>query len=291
MRLIALMPCRSDAWCVGLSARVALMWCDALVLLNHASDERTNEVIWRMLRSELGERMMIAAEPDPAWHEMDHRQRLLQHARAFGATHIALVDADEVLTGNLLDTVRRDVEILPRGTVLSMPGYNLRGGIDRYHASGLWGNRLFSLAFRDDPVLHWSGDTFHQREPAGMMLRGVQTVAQHAGGVLHLWGASERRLRAKHALYKITERLRWPGKPVPEIDRMYSWWRDGRPECGDTPGRWVYCNVPTSWWEPYADLMRYLDAGAAPWQEAECRRLIAEHGREMFKGLDLFGVV
>jgi hypothetical protein len=27
------------------------------------------------------------------------------------------------------------------------------------------------------------------------------------------------------------------------------------------------------------------------WQEAEVRRLVAEHGAEMFAGLDLFGIV
>jgi hypothetical protein len=36
--------------------------------------------------------------------------------------------------------------------------------------------------------------------------------------------------------------------------------------------------------------MKYLDVDAEPWQEAEVRRLVAEHGRETFAGLDLFGV-
>ena len=110
---------------------------------------------------------------------------------------------------------------------------------------------------------------------------------------MHLWGASERQLRAKHALYKITERLRWPDKPIATIEKEYSWaikGEPGHPSFG-TPETWKYNTVPDSWWAPYAHLMKYLDVDAEPWQEAEARRLYAKHGPERFKGLDLFGVV
>jgi hypothetical protein len=50
--------------------------------------------------------------------------------------------------------------------------------------------------------------------------------------------------------------------------------------------------VPESWWAPYENLMQYLDLSedTEPWQQTEVKRLIAEHGREKFVGLDLFGV-
>ena len=37
--------------------------------------------------------------------------------------------------------------------------------------------------------------------------------------------------------------------------------------------------------------MKHLDLDAVPWQESECRRMMAQHGVERFRGLDLFGVV
>ncbi len=49
--------------------------------------------------------------------------------------------------------------------------------------------------------------------------------------------------------------------------------------------------IPAEWWAGYEDLMQYLNVDAEPWQEAECRNLIREYGREKFVGLDLFGVV
>jgi hypothetical protein len=172
---------------------------------------------------------------------------------------------------------------------LQLPLYNLRGGIDRYHANGLWGCRIVSLAFADDPALGWSGDKFHAREPQGKPLRPFPTIKQGKGGVMHLWGASERRLLAKHALYKVTERLRWPDKRVRDIDFEYSQCVTGG--TGIPPECWTFNSVPESWWAPYQHLMKYLDIDAEPWQETEVRRLVDLYGRERFAGLDLFGVV
>jgi hypothetical protein len=310
MKLVALMPVRNEAWVLGLSARAALAWCDAICILLHSCTDNSFQIIADIQREYAPRRVSWTIEDNPQWDEMAHRQYLLNDARDMGATHIAIVDADEILTGNLLDTVRRRIEELPPGHILQLPGYNLRGSIDRYHANGVWANRWFSAAFQDDPRLGWSGDRFHAREPQGMALRPSRPVAQGEGGILHLWGASERRLRAKHALYKITERLRWPAKPVSEIDGQYNlaiynsrtaavgWNKAGpialaldRPEPPeDWPGPFTFQTVPASWWEPYGDLLRYLDVDAVPWQEEESRRLVAEHGAAAFAGLDLFGV-
>lgn len=108
---------------------------------------------------------------------------------------------------------------------------------------------------------------------------------------MHLWGSSERRLIAKHAWYKVTERLIFPSKPEDRIDALYNLAIKGTNDANyGTPATWTYSPAPESWWAPYAHLMKYLDVDKEPWQEAEVRRLVAEHAREKFSGLDLFGV-
>lgn len=292
MKLVATMAVRNEAWCLGIIARAALMWCDVLVCLNHASTDASSDILAE-ISHETG-RVVVISEESPEWDEMRHRQMMLHVARGIGATHIAIVDADELLTGNLIDRFVDPacIAMAPQsGQIVQLPGYNLRGGINRYHANGIWGNRWFSTAFREDARLSWSGDTFHAREPKGIELRPYRPIAQGQGGILHLWGSSERRLRAKSALYKITERLRWPAKPVAEIERMYNWAVYGEKDsCYGTPDTWTYRDVPAEWWAPYAHLMKYLDVDAETWQIAECRRLVAEHGAARFSGLDLFGV-
>lgn len=295
MKLIAIMPVRNESWCLGLTARAALMWCDELVVGLHACEDNSETILYDIELNETRGRLHAIDLPGDSWDEMAHRQMLLDEARAHGATHIALVDADEILTGDLVTVfgnaaIRTQTYAYPRqGHLLQLPLYNLRGGIASYHANGLWGNRIVSVAFTDDPALGWHGDRFHHREPMGKELTRFQPIAQGEGGVMHLWGASEERLLAKHALYKVTERLRWPEKPVSEIDQTYSMCIKGA--IREDASKWRYSVAPDSWWEPYGDLAeKYLDLRQTPWQIAEVRRLAAQHGRR-FAGLDLFGIV
>jgi hypothetical protein len=311
MRLIGMMPVRNEAWCLGLSARVALMWCDALIVYMHACTDNTLGIVADLIHENPG-RVIARTERNSEWHEMFQRQHMLEIARGAGATHLAIIDADEILTGIVCPyvedsyfadgsgdskpSIRRFVEDIPHGSIFQLPGYNLRGSLNRYHSNGIWGNRWFSLAFADAEGLHWSGDRFHQREPMGRPLVNYRPIQQGQGGILHLWGCSERRITAKHALYKVNERLRWPNKPIAEIERMYNLWRSPADSAVEYPYQtdwakpWTFADVPASWWEPYAHLMKYLDVDAEPWQEKAVRDAVTEHSAETFRGLDLFGV-
>ena len=284
MKLCAILPIRNESWVCGLSLRAALMYCDAAVVLLHACTDDSAAIVSNVAAEHPG-RVTVLVDDSDVWAEMPQRQRMLEAARDNGATHIGIIDADEVLTGNLLPIIRGLIEKMYPMRVMQLPGYNLRGGLEKYHANGIWVQRWFSTAFKDDPSLGWSGDRFHHREPMG----GASLCrygTQHNGGVMHLWGASERRLVARHRAYKLTEALRWPTKPIADIDRMYSLAIHGQPH--DRPQDWHYMSVPDAWWEPYARFAQYLDLDAEPWQESYCERLIAEHGEERFKGLDLF---
>jgi hypothetical protein len=235
------------------------------------------------------ERIELSGEDadSATWDEMAHRQLLLRRARARGATHIVIMDADELLTGNLLPTIRQRIEQIPPGWIFQLPGYNLRNSLSSFHANGTWGNRIFSAGFADHPCFKWEGDRFHHREPMGLSTdRAIQICNQGQGGILHFWGASERRLKAKVLQYKITERLRWPDKPVEEIlAEGYNWALDGRPGTDDVPEKWQYAVTPPEWWVPYAELMKYLDVDKQPWQEKWNEEMIALHGLERFRGL------
>lgn len=297
MNITGIMPVRNEDWVLGMSARVALMWCDSLAILDHASTDSTPSII-EDLQSEFGDRV-ITERIEGEWDEMAHRQLTLEGARSIGATHVAIIDADEILTGNLLGDapsghccVRGMVETLEPGNLLQLPCYNLRGSIHRYHATGIWGNRVVTVAFKDDGYATWQGDRFHHREPMVFANVPYRPVAQGEGGIMHLWGADERRLIARHALYKVTERLRWPDKSPSQIDHLYNLAIHADASNGTGFSCvWQYASVPSEWWNPYQDFIKYLNPPETPWQEVEANRLYEKHGSKMFAGLDLFGVV
>lgn len=286
MKLTALMAARNEDWIIGLSARVALMWCDALVVLNHASTDQTAAILSDIAAEHDG-RVTILDEPNPAWNEMNHRQRMLDAARAGRATHIAYVDADEVLTGNLLPAIRDQIASLPPGSYLqcALPCIWPSLDVQRDDASP-FGRAMTMLAFCDRAGITWKpkadGYQFHGREPHGV--RVGARFSRSSGGVMHLQFAARKRLIAKHALYKMQETVRWPGRrTAKQIDDLYN--------LAPSEAGAIFAPVPDVWWVPYAHLMHFLDTEAEPWQAGECNRLWREHGPAKFAGLNLFGVI
>lgn len=302
MRLIGLMPVRNEEWCLGFTLRVALKWCDEVVVFCHACTD-DSPFIAAEIGKESGGRVTVIGDPRESWDEMRHRQALLESARAMGATHIAMIDADEFLTANALVGIRGLAANTRPGWMLDLPLYNVRQ-VQRsnvpmewmqYHTNGVWGNRWIATTFTDRPELNWCGDGYHHREPFGAEWRGrhARPLSQGEGGTLHLWGASERRLRAKHALYRITERLKWPQKPSSWIEDVYDSATNPQSAFAQqmrVNGPWTFAAVKAEWIEPYADLLPYLEVDAEPWQIAEVKRLVQQYGAEKFHGLDLLGV-
>jgi hypothetical protein len=261
------------------------MWCDETVVLDHASDDRTPDIL-DAVKSETG-RVTIIREKDKTWREMSHRQRLLNEARKRGATHIAISDADEILTGNLLPTIRDQIAGLLPGGLIRCALPCITRSVNHYRADqSIWAKAETTLAFADREDLSWhaqhDGYDFHHREPYGAQHQSH--IPRHRGGLMHLQFVYRRRLVAKHALYKMTEVLRWPGRePVHQVDQRYS-------QAPDWNGM-MLAPVPERWWEPYRHLMHYIDTNHEPWHETECRKLLELHGADRFAGLNLFGVV
>ena len=274
MNLVACMLCRNEAHEIGLTARAALLWCDALVVLNHASTDETLGILTEIARDTERGRLVVLHEPDPIWYEARHRQRMLMEARALKATHVAIVDADEVLTGNLLQRIRDAAEALRPGEILQPHWTCLARSLDRWYTSGVWGDNWVSCVFRDDPQYHWTapqGYDFHHRHPFSQRpLHTVRPFAKGDGGLMHLQFVNERRLRAKQFLYCLVERERWPRMRGPQaVSATY-----GRAVFESDPATTTTAAVPAGWWA-YPDLMRHLRMDGPIWQEQECERMLA----------------
>ncbi len=296
MKIIGVLPVRNEDWVLGLSARALLRWVDELVILDHCSTDGTAEIIDDIQEGMLsGESKPVwyTKEENPVWEEMRHRQELLEIARGRCATHIVTIDADEVLSANLVPHIRDIIAEIPEPCVLQLPWITCRDSIQQQHASGLWAEQHASAAFKDEPRCHWmsrAGYDFHQRAPMGRPEIPFKPVTHAGGGILHLQYSNRRRLLAKQYLYGLTEKLRWPGRDtVAEINRRYAYSVYGQATRIDNPN-FDLAPVPAEWWAGYEDLMQYLHLDAEPWQEDQCRKILAENpGIE--EGLDDFGLL
>lgn len=282
MKLIGCLPVKNEAWVIRLTIRVALKWCDHIIVLDNGSTDQTGQYLNELALANPG-RLTIFEQGGPVWNDMDNRQFLLNMARQAGATHIAIVDADEIVTSDIVGGIREAAEKLPDGIRLNMRLRNLVGSVTAYRGDGYfhaWGD----MVFKDHPKLHWTarkGYQFHHRKPFGLK-KQFQRYGP-SGGVMHLSMVRHRAFLAKVAYYKMIERIRW-NKTPDQINRQYDWWRIPGPER----------TVPPGWWLKYKhegllDLLSLDDSGET-WHVYECRKLLAKHDPDQFAGLDLFGI-
>lgn len=284
MKLVGLMLARNEDWIIGLSARVVLQWCDELVIMDHASTDKTPEII-----ASLGERVTSLQWKDASkWDEMTMRQKLLEAGRKIGGTHFAMIDADEILTANLVSYVRPWTSALKSGEVLELPMIPTWRNLYQYRDdSSVWSRAWMSLAFLDAPNMSWQpaidGYQHHQRTPHGCIRQIRPLTDKRQGGVIHAQFANWERLVAKHVHYRMMEHIRWPDRmSVNDLNKKYN-------QALDENGL-LLSPSPLGWVEPYATLVHeYYKTSGEIWYQREIERLITIHGRERFHGLDLKG--
>ncbi|MEM9064133.1 MAG: hypothetical protein AAGB51_01445 [Planctomycetota bacterium] len=288
MELVGLMHVRDEQWVLGLSLPALLRFCDRVVLLDHGSTDRTPAIADKVAETH-PDRLIRTQWEGRHYNEMGIRQKLLDTGREVGGTHFFMIDADEVLTGNLLSRVRGLVAELEPGFGLELPWPAMWGNPDRYRSdASVWSNNTKLFAYADEPSLghrpHGDGYDMHHQAPRGLRMPTKRPLgADSDGGVMHLQFANRRRLVAKHAWYKMSETVRFPGRePAELIDRKYN-------QALDETGLGL-AEAPDSWWAPYADLRSEMNLNDSPWHEAEVLRFWQEHGSEMFEGLELWGL-
>lgn len=278
MKLTATMIARNEAWCIAASAIAALAWCDDLVIVDHQSTDATADIVSTIARDNPGRVHMLTVAGE--WNEADYRQAALIEARKHGATHIAVIDGDEVLTANLLPTIRGAIEAAPVGVMLKLPWIILWKSPSLYRTDGMWGSARAFVAFEDSPGVQWGavgGMQFHTRFPGGVRFQDVGN--RDGGGLIHLQFYNWRRALCKQVWYAMQEAIRYPGRTsTEEINAKYS---RSLSEAGAT-----YAPIHADWW-PGGDFPK---CEAEPWQEAECRRMVEKYGRAAFSGINLRGV-
>ncbi len=260
MKLIAIMPVRDEAWILPFTVPAVLRWCDAILICDHASTDNTPEIL-EALRDTYPDRVATTRWPKPDWDEADIRQDLLGLGRTWGGTHFALIDADEVLTGNMLDLIRTIGESLSPAKGLRLPWLCLWRSLDKVRDDDSpFGRALAPVLFCDGPEVSFKpnadGYQIHTRAPVGVQFADV---ADRSRGLMHLQHVNWRRCMAKQQWYAETDRKRW-GHSEKEVARRYG------PTTDETG--LILRDVPEEWWSAYGESRNVIDVDAE-WRERE----------------------
>lgn len=281
MKIVGLMLVRNEDWILEASIDAAFQWCDNLVIYLDRCTDRTREIVERPRGGRVCR--IVDENPSAEWDEMTLRQLTLEWGRKVGGTHFAIIDADEILTHNYLGMVRGWFEQLTPGEVLELPMVPVYDDLDHIRTDEPWYSAWLTLGFADAPGLTWrpadDGYQHHHRAPYGVSGKRLRPVMRGFGGVMHLQFANSRRLLAKHVLYRMVDHLRWPDREsVEKLNAKYDQ-ALRRPQ--------YVIDVPSEYWGNH--LKPSIHLSGIPYQEHEIQRLLSEHGREAFEGLDLKG--
>ena len=290
-KLVALMATRNEDWVLGLSLRVSMSYCNAVVVTDHGSTDRTAQII-RDAQAEFPDCPIdVRRVENDEWREADVRQDMLERGRHLGGTHFVIVDADEVPTGNLLPQLRSLALGADPGWCATLPMIAPYHSPTVYRWDGPWGEQsAVPWAFGDSAKLCWKSSNayqLHRRSPLNANDQGLLVSGKGRGGLFHLQFINKSRLQSKAAWYKMMETITYPGKrTAADLNQMYDWTlREESTARIDV--------VPQAWWTPYRERgwLQFLQPDAQAWQFHEARKLAAKHGLECFSGLELYGIV
>ncbi len=272
MKIVGCMVARNEAWCLPASIHAAMQWLDELCVLVHASTDASGRITERACEQYPG-RVFVDRVTDGAWNEADYRGQLHAQARELGATHVAIIDADEVLTTLGMAGIRAEAAKMQPGDILWVPWIHCWRSPTKYRSDGgVFGVARVPILFADHSSLRYAADAdgyqTHKRIPRGANRREAWT-RDSGMGVLHCQHVVWRRVGAKQRLYAMNEMLGFG-----EVRANYAGTLD---EAG-----LELTDMPGDWWPVDPGL---LDLEAEPWQEAEIVRLVGVHGRAAFAQL------
>lgn len=289
MKVIGLMTARNEDWILGLTLRGIMLVVEEMIVLDHASTDTTASLIHAVGR-EYPARLHYQRREDPVWREAAIRQRLLEDGRALGGTHFLVIDADELLTGNVLPLIRPALAALAPGDLLTLPWFPIWGSLDRCRRDGndYWCANRTAYGFRDHPQTRYGAPPtrpacdIHTRAPLTPGRAWKGWLDDPECGAMHFVAAGRARLVAKTAWYKMVETVRFGDRNPERLNAHYD--RDVDEEGLAT------ISVPPAWWQPYEAWRAQVHLHRPSWYARDCQRMWREFGPAKFAGLELWGI-
>lgn len=287
MKIVGLMLVRNEEWILGLTLPAALSWCDEVIVLDHDSEDATPDIVRDISIKHPGRVYLMFRSGD--WMEMDFRQAMLEVSRERGATHHAVIDADELLTGGpVRDLIRPTAKKMHEGQALALPMIACWRSVaqHRVDAGSPWGSAQTPIVIADSKELTWrprpDGYQLHGRIPHGAYPKVLRPLPNKgAGGMFHLQWLFWERLLWKQRHYLIRERVTYGERDTAKVlNQRYA-------ASVDETGLELD-DVPYAWWEPYVALLGEIKH-IPGWHQRYCEANVGKIPKKLLEGLDFWG--
>jgi glycosyltransferase involved in cell wall biosynthesis len=280
-RIVGLVPARNEEHVIAQCLRALSMHTEAIVFLDDASTDGTLGIV----ESLAGECRIERIIRKKKWRrdEPGDRNALLAAGRDIGGTHFIVIDADELITSNLVNSgaFKRAILALAPGERIALNWIQLWRSIDSYRFDqSVWTWNYKEVIFCDDRKSSYSSNFIHTPRVPRAMKGSVRTMEGYEAGLLHFQFVNWRNLLVKQAWYQCLERIEEPQKPVASINERYGPSKEER-DLGLKPS-------DPAWFENYPFFDRTVFDRPDSWREEQILGWFSTYGREYFAGLDIW---
>ncbi len=279
MKKIVVMPVKNEAWILEKSLATASLWADHIVVADQLSTDETPRICKRFSK------VVYVENSSEKFNEAARRQLLLDTARSFdGQNLIFALDADEVLSANVLGghDLENVVSRMQPGMAAEFEWINLWKSPLAYRSDdSVWSGSYKHFMYWDDRKVSFKNGLIHlSRVPEECVAYSVRSETLK---VLHYQFVVWSRMLAKQRYYRVLEKIMHPEKSFLAINHRYFASKD--------VSSVTTVPVPAAWIQTYEERgidMQACVEEAVYWYDREVLRLLAVHGAEYFKQLDIW---
>jgi len=269
--VICLTPVRNEAWILNRFLKCASIWADHIIIADQNSDDGSATI------AQAYPKVRLIRNNATNLCEQERVQMLLEESRKIqGPRLIIALDADEILTGNFLESNEWQTILNSRkGTLIRFDWANINPGITSCWLSE---NRVFG--FMDDGS-QFQGSTIHSpRVPTpasapSLILKDIK--------VMHYQYTDWSRMQSKHRWYQCWELVNNPGRSPIDLYRMYHHMYSVTSN--------EICPIQSSWMDAYTaqaiDMTSTLSESVYWWDKAVLL-FIREYGAHYFSKLNIW---
>lgn len=210
-QLVCLTPVRNEAWILDRFLRAASTWADAIIVLDHVSDDGSADIARAFPKVHLIE------YAQPSYDDPIRRGILVNAARELvrGPSILIALDADEVIAADAWEQQEmRAFLIAAPGTVGRMRWINVLPSEPRAWIPPDWTDFLYV-----DDGAAFSGTAMHG--PRVPPPSSGHAADLYGPKVLHLQYLDWERMRSKQRWYQAQERIEYPRKRPIQVYRQY----------------------------------------------------------------------
>lgn len=282
-KIVGLVPARNERHIIAQCLRALSLFTDAIIYLDDASTDETPAIVESLAHECRIERIIRKKD----WHrdEPGDRNTMLKAGREIGGTHFIIIDADEMLTANLLVSqgLRSVIHRLQPGERLALNWIQLWRSVNQYRFDqSVWTWNYKDIIFCDDGQCFYSSEFIHTPRVPNNLVGNSYTLEGYEAGLLHFQFVNWRNLLIKQAWYRCLEHIREPGKPAADINKRYA-------PSKDENGLGLQ-QAPVSWFEGYLFFDHTVYDQPDEWRESQVQDWFEKYGESHFAELDIWDV-